>query len=294
MACDTPYYVNIPGRLTDVPVPCGKCPPCKLRRVNSWVFRLLQEEKISEHAHFITLTYDTQHVPITNHHYMGLCKRDLQLFFKRLRKSGQTLKYYAVGEYGTIHKRPHYHLIAFGLSDVRDYNGELRSDSINKSWGLGDTHIGKVSSASIAYTCKYINKPKTVPQHSRDDRTPEFSLMSKGLGKNYLTPEIIQFHTEDLSRNYVVVDGHKRALPKYYRTKLLDEQQRLQQRKIITEAIRDANLADHARFILNYPPLDENDPSNHGKFIYTYEQYKETQRLARYEQFYRNQPNRDI
>jgi len=294
MACDTPYYVTIPGRLQDVPVPCGKCPPCKLRRVNSWVFRLLQEEKVSEHAHFITLTYDTDHVPITNNHFMGLCKRDLQLFFKRLRKRGQSIKYYAVGEYGSIHKRPHYQIIAFGLSDVRDYNGELRSRCLSDSWGLGDTHIGQVSANSIAYTCKYINKPKSVPQHSRDDRQPEFSLMSKGLGKNYLTPEIIQFHTEDLSRNYVVVDGHKRALPKYYRNKLLDEQQRLAQRKIITEAIHDAELADYARFILNYPPLDENDPSDQGKFTYTYDQYKQTQRLARYEKFYKNQPNRDL
>lgn len=281
MACDTPYYVTIPGRLQDVPVPCGKCPPCKLRRVNSWVFRLLQEEKISEHAHFITLTYDTDHVPITNNHFMGLSKRDLQLFFKRLRKGGQSIKYYAVGEYGTIHKRPHYHLITFGLSDVRDYNGELRSESIDKSWRLGDTHIGQVSANSIAYTCKYINKPKTVPQHSRDDRIPEFSLMSKGLGKNYLTPEVIQFHIEDLSRNYVVVDGHKRALPKYYRTKLLDEQQRLQQRKIIVAALTEHKERDMLNFRLTYPDLD-------------YDQYTESQRFARYDKFYRNQTNRDF
>lgn len=281
MACDTPYYVTIPGRLTDVPVPCGKCPPCKLRRVNSWVFRLLQEEKISEHAHFITLTYDTDHVPITQNHFMSLQKRDLQLFFKRLRKRGHTFKYYAVGEYGSTHKRPHYHLIAFGLSDIKDYNGQLRSESIDQSWQLGTTHIGNVSANSIAYTTKYINKPKSVPQHNRDDRTPEFSLMSKGLGKNYLTPEIIQFHTEDLSRNYVVVDGHKRALPKYYRTKLLDEQQRLQQRKIIVAALTEHKENDMLRFRLAYPDLD-------------YDQYTESQRLARYEKFYKNQPNRDF
>lgn len=281
MACDTPYYVNIKGRLDAVPVPCGKCPPCKLRRVNSWVFRLLQEEKQSEHAHFITLTYDTDHVPITNNHFMGLSKRDLQLFIKRLRKRGQFIKYYAVGEYGSVHKRPHYHLITFGLSDVRDYNGELRSESLRKAWGLGDTHIGKVSSDSIAYTCKYINKPKSVPAHARDDRQPEFSLMSKGLGKNYLTPEVIKFHTEDLSRNFVVVDGHKRALPKYYRNKLLDEQQRLEQRAIITRSLAEHQEADMLRFRIAYPGLD-------------YQQYTESQRLARYDKFYRNQKNRDF
>jgi len=293
MACDTPFFVTIPGRLNAVPVPCGKCPPCKLRRVNSWVFRLLQEERVSEYAHFITLTYDTDHVPITNNHYMSLVKRDLQLFFKRLRKRGHTVRYYAVGEYGSTHRRPHYHAIIFGLSDVRDYNGQLRSKSLDESWTAGSTHIGKVSGSSIAYTCKYIDKPKTIPQHSRDDRTPEFSLMSKGLGKNYLTPAIIQYHTEDLSRNFVMVEGHKHALPKYYRNRLLDEEQRQIQRAIITKALQEQEDRERTEFLMKYPPIDEMDPSDQGLFGYTYECFKESQRLARYDKFYRNQRPRE-
>jgi len=288
MACDTPFFVTIPGRLTAVPVPCGKCPPCKLRRVNSWVFRLLQEEKVSEHAHFITLTYDTDNVPISRNHFMTLAKRDIQLFFKRLRKRGHVFRYYAVGEYGSTYKRPHYHIIMFGLSDVRDYNGQLRSSDLDASWTQGATHIGQVSANSIAYTCKYVNKPVTVPAHKRDDRQPEFSLMSKGLGKNYLSPAIIQFHTEDLTRNYVVVDGHKRALPKYYRNKLLDEEQRHQQRLLITKAIQMEELKHRADFTAKHRNIDPE------LMDYAFERYLESQRYARYDKFYRNQQSRDI
>ena len=66
----------------------------------------MQHEKDAMSAQFITLTYDTSTVPITRNGYMSLDKRDLQLFFKRLRKSQgkdstgasmPPIKYYAVG-----------------------------------------------------------------------------------------------------------------------------------------------------------------------------------------------------
>lgn len=82
--------------------PCGKCPKCVKRRQSGWSFRLQQQFKVATHAQFITLTYDTSTVPVTERGYMVLCKRDLQLFFKRLRKAankescGQQIKYYAV------------------------------------------------------------------------------------------------------------------------------------------------------------------------------------------------------
>lgn len=106
--------------------------------------------------------------------------------------------------------------------------------------------------------------------------------MSKGLGKNYLTPEIVAYHTEDLSRNFVVVDGHKRALPKYYRNKLLDEEQRQQQRNLITEVKRQQELNDRAAFIAK----------SHLADSFTYEQYIDMQRMARYDKYYRNQKPR--
>ena len=58
----------------------------------------MKEGERSNSALFITLTYDTQFVPITENGYMTLKKSDLQKFFKRLRKlSNERLKYNSIG-----------------------------------------------------------------------------------------------------------------------------------------------------------------------------------------------------
>ena len=88
MACDTPYYVKPKGYLDSVPVPCGRCPLCKRKRINQWVFRLQEEDKYSKSSHWITLTYDTDNVPLCgeNNSMMTLDKKDFRLFMKRLRR----------------------------------------------------------------------------------------------------------------------------------------------------------------------------------------------------------------
>lgn len=218
--CLNPFYVK--SNNDEIPVPCGKCPNCAKRRASAWSFRLMQEAKSSINAHFITLTYDTAKVPITRNGYMEIKKRDLQLFFKRLRKASPrsiSIKYYAVGEYGGRTKRPHYHLIL--------YNAKL--ELIQPAWNLGNVHYGKLEEASVGYTLKYISKPRQIPMHRNDDRQPEFSLMSKGLGANYLTPQMVKYHKADINeRMYcTLADGKKVSMPRYYKDKIYNEHERL-------------------------------------------------------------------
>lgn len=175
----------------------------------------MQEQKQSVTAHFITLTYDTKHVPITRNGFMELKKKDLQLFFKRLRKAqgpALQIKYYAAGEYGTKTKRPHYHIIMFNANIAL----------ISPAWNLGEVHYGEVTGASVGYTLKYMSKPSCIPMHRNDDRLKEFSLMSKQLGANYLTPQMITWHTNDLvNRTYCnLTDGKKITMPRYYKNKI--------------------------------------------------------------------------
>lgn len=173
--------IKIKNNLGDeVEVPCSKCPKCRARRISSWSFRLMQEDKVSESAHFITLTYGNTHVPITNRGFMSLAKDDVQKFFKRLRKQqdklypdAKPIRYYLAGEYGDKRKRPHYHAIMF--------NAKL--ELIQPAWQKGEVYYGTVSEASVGYTMKYISKPSQIPMHKNDDRLKEFALMSKGLGK---------------------------------------------------------------------------------------------------------------
>lgn len=215
----TPFTVTDKLTNTKMGVPCGKCPACFARRTSQWSFRLMQEEQQSSSAHFITLTYDTKHVPITKNGFMGLAKRDVQLFLKRLRKlNPEKLKYFAVGEYGGRTKRPHYHLILFNAA----------IDTIQPAWNLGDVHYGTVGGASIGYTLKYMSKVSKIPMHANDDRLPEFGLMSKKLGANYLTDAMRAWHLADPDKRMYVnlLDGKKIAMPRYYKEKVYTEEQR--------------------------------------------------------------------
>lgn len=178
---------------------------------------------------FLTLTYDTTHVPITRNGFMCLNKRDVQLFFKRLRKAetakaksnGLTpsiLKYYAVGEYGGKGQRPHYHIILFN-ADITLIQG---------AWQLGSVHYGTVSGASVGYCLKYMMKPCRIPMHRNDDRIREFSLMSKGLGESYMTNAMLRWHHADPNnRMYInIQDGKKIPMPRYFKLKIYTEIER--------------------------------------------------------------------
>lgn len=192
------------------------------RRISGWSFRLMQEEKVSKSAHFITLTYDTKYVPLTASGYMSLNLRDVQLFFKKYRKACGTcngpIRYYLAGEYGSKFKRPHYHIILF--------NGDVAH--IQSCWYKGEVHYGTVEEASVGYTLKYISKPRAVPLHRFDDRKPEFAVMSKGLGKSYLSPAVVKYHHIDMdNRMHLTIEGGKKiAMPRYYKDKLYTESER--------------------------------------------------------------------
>jgi len=237
--CITPFYKKEPIRGQYMPLPCGKCPPCKKRRTSGWSFRLIKEGERSISALFITLTYDTQYVPITKNGFMNLDLQDLQKFFKRLRKrTNEKIKYYAVGEYGSKKKRPHYHIILFNSNKEHI----IDSWTINNK-PIGSVYIGDVSSASIGYTLKYMCKESKIPMHQNDDRKKEFSVMSKGLGKNYMTKQMIQWHKNDLlNRMYVPIeDGKKIAMPRYFKDKIYTE---IEKDKINEHMVKIGELED--------------------------------------------------
>lgn len=235
--------------------PCGKCPNCSARRVSGWSFRLMQQNKIANTALFLTLTYSTDKVPLTPRGYMTLNKTEyettitstgkvrkkqisshLQQFFKLLRKkqygNGKSdIKYYACGEYGSKYNRPHYHVILFNA----------RIDLIQDCWEHGYIHYGMdVDEAAVGYTLKYMSKPSRIPMHVNDDRVKEYALMSKGLGANYLTQAIIQYHNQSYEfMNCVLPDGKKIAMPRYYKLKIYDEFTRIMFGKLGLQAMQD-------------------------------------------------------
>jgi hypothetical protein len=200
-------------------VPCGKCYDCYQRRISQWSFRLMQEEKKSSSAFFITLTYSDENLPKTETNQATLDKRDLQLFMKSLRKKNRNkIKYFVCGEYGDHTERPHYHMIIFNAAEK----------TIQPTWEKGQIHFGKVSNASVGYTLKYMQKQGKIPKHIKDDRKKEFQLMSKGLGLCYITNNSSKWHLNDLeNRLYLNIEDNKKiSMPRYYKDKIYNKEQR--------------------------------------------------------------------
>lgn len=241
--CLTPIQVKDKRTKEFVTVPCSRCPECLSKRISGWSHRLRQESKDSISSYFLTLTYDNESVPITRNNYMGLFKRDVQLFFKRIRKRqmaessgqyvGRSIKYYCVGEYGGRYKRPHYHVLLYNVQlelmvswqdmlilNTRGMDGKIPVKFYG--WDKGNATIGKLTPASVGYTLKYCTKPKKIPMHRNDDRLPEFSLMSKGLGIGYVNEAIKAWHHADhLNRMHIVIEGGKKiSMPRYYKDKI--------------------------------------------------------------------------
>lgn len=219
MHCISPQNMMI-DEIGRMDVPCGKCYQCLNQKRNDWSFRLYQEQKVSQSAVFITLTYNDDEIPKmydpeTGEVFQTLKKEDFQSFMKTLRKRQARktkkwkIRYYAVGEYGTETQRPHYHAILFNTHlDVLK--------TLDAIWKKGITHIGECNPASIRYITKYvINK---IGDH---DVEKPFALMSRkpGLGENYLTKNK-KYHRQTEKMHVINERGKYQKLPRFYQDKI--------------------------------------------------------------------------
>lgn len=187
-------------------VPCGHCLGCQIDYSHEWANRMMFELRDNPDAIFVTLTYRNADVPRNDHGDMTLCKRDVQLFFKRLRKhfSDRRIRFYLAGEYGSKTFRPHYHAIIYGLS-LNDFDdltphgcNEIHdpyfvSKSFEDIWGKGFCLIAQVTYNTCAYVARY-----TMKKHYASDKdfsdlgiVPEFNLSSR-------KPGIGMLHSDDL------------------------------------------------------------------------------------------------
>lgn len=92
---------------------------------------------------------------------------DVQNYIKRLRKylyqklgSYETLHFYAVGEYGPVHFRPHFHLSLFTDSD--QVAAVLR-ECHDKSWKFGRSDFQRSTGGSASYIASYVNSLSVAP-----------------------------------------------------------------------------------------------------------------------------------
>lgn len=211
-------------------VPCGKCAYCLSNKRSSWMFRVHHEMRVQEKpGYFLTLTYDEKHVKRVSDGRLSLRFRDVQLFFKKLRKQKYYVKYICVGEYGSTTKRPHYHILLWTDCPALEIQG---------IWKMGTVHFGTLTMESAMYTLKYIIQPK---QKDIDGIERTRAQFSKGLGLGYLTSAMYDYHTHDYDDPvlFSLVDGRKVALPRYYKQKIFTRfQMAIQQSKLKSEKLK--------------------------------------------------------
>ncbi len=240
MKIDCNYYRTIRNKYTkeEIKVPCGKCYACRVRNARDWMTRCLFEARYWQEICFCTFTYDNAHLPAAG----SLCKRDLQLFFKRLRKRlDKPIAYLACGEYGSRRGRPHYHALIFGwcpsdgiLVDSRSHGGYSQYDSLllNQLWPLGLSRFsicGSDSGQIAGYVARYAAKKRSsklleegqIKEFILSSRRIEFEDGSHGaIGKRYLN----EFE-ESAARGYLNDPRNPRLrlpLPRYFHKFLVD------------------------------------------------------------------------
>lgn len=189
--------------------------------------RLHVESMLHQESCFVTLTYNQENIPYGN----SLVPEDLTRFVKRLRFSlgSKRIRYYGVGEYGGVFKRPHYHILVFGhnFSDRRVYldRGTYTVDnsrSLEKLWEYGYSTVQDASIECAAYVSKYtvkkITGEKSVDHYTWVDedtgeihhQVPEFARMSRrpGIGHDWM----LKYHQDVFPKGFTT-DGKGRKIP---------------------------------------------------------------------------------
>lgn len=222
---------------------CGYCYGCRTKKANEWSLRVAQQVFIdrleNKNAAFITLTYNDE-----NLNPEGVQKKDIELFFKRLRKHLTPLKcevsadskitkkylnslryklkllpekdkfkYFLCAEYGTIRGRAHYHFIMTGFKNSITRIKKL----VDIVWSKGFTQTHSCTSATINYVSRYMVKDydmilKPEEYINKKGREYPFRLVSKSFGKQYM----IKYLSDVLEYKHYIHAGIKFSVPRTY------------------------------------------------------------------------------
>lgn len=242
-----------------IQLPCGQCIGCRLVRSVTWAARCMHEIQLHQDNCFITLTYDDENLPndysLPSKEQKSKGQSHFQLFLKRLRKdiAPRKIRYFMCGEYGGSSWRPHYHAIIFGYdfpdkqrvqsSDVD--NPYFISTQLSRLWPYGFHIIAEANFDTAAYVARYctkkVNGEKAESHYKRTildweettgeikyfkevDLAPEYATMSRrpGIGADWYD----KYKSDCYPSDYLIVDGRKVPVPKYY-DKLLEKENSL-------------------------------------------------------------------
>lgn len=219
-------------RQRHVGIDCGRCIECRKKKKREWQIRLVEELKTRDDAKYVTLTFTNENLKKLEEEYPEysgyeldnmVAKRAVKLFRERWRKKyGESIRHWLVTELGGHNsERLHMHGLLFTDESV---------EVMQERWGYGNLILGDgkgehyVNEKTVSYIVKYINKVDE--KHSYYN---SIVLTSPGMGKAYVDSMVSRKHIykgKKTVETYQTRSGHKMALPRYYRLKLWNEEER--------------------------------------------------------------------
>ena len=148
-------------------VPCGKCHECVMQKQGGFVqrVRLMAE---NHDVYMLTMTYSEEavsHIDINGYDYKYANVRDVQNFFKMIRKYnvfGCDFKFMVFSEYGGKRHRPHWHALIFLPRSVQNDKRHQIQISLyaasmeKKLWSYWRRNLGSTRNPKWQQLCKYI------------------------------------------------------------------------------------------------------------------------------------------
>lgn len=222
-------------RVLQVEVPCGQCIECRTTKAREWQVRLAEEIKTNKYNYFITLTFSPKELE-------ELCKRTrlkecnavagyaVRHMLERYRKDHKmSLKHWLITELGHEGtERIHMHGLLFNNEPLTF--SEVDSNHLRtwKYWKYGHIYVGEyVNQKTINYISKYITKIDTDHKGFVGQ-----ILASPGIGKEFIDKinrnniDTYKYRPRANTDFYRLENGCKVKLPKYYKNKLYNEEQR--------------------------------------------------------------------
>lgn len=203
MSCIHPILVK------GVYVPCGKCPECRQKYRKELSSRILIEKTIDKSGcYFITLSYDSDHLPGTLDK-PAFSKAHCRQFIDNLRYRFEkndlgNFRYFLTCELGEEFGRSHYHLIILcNKINEHTYPVKVLRTLVDDAWQKGRTNVSIATEGRINYATQYALKEESYlyKTYDRGDPSKPFRLFSlkPGLGA---TPTTLSFLAD-----YIINDG---------------------------------------------------------------------------------------
>lgn len=259
-----PVYDN---RVLYVPIGCQKCIECRKQKARNWQVRLSEEIKKDKSGKFIAITFDSESLKKLSEELTdaegytldnAIATLAMRRFLERWRKKYKiSVKHWFITELGqTNTERIHMHGILFTnisneiISEIWKYG--IISVGKRKYYNgkqLDDNPTGYVNGATINYIIKYVLKGDKVHQEYEAK-----ILTSAGIGSKYMETENAKTNTykgDKTNETYKTKQGTQLALPKYYRNKIYNDDER--------EALWIHKLDKGERYVLGQKIIIKND-----------------------------------